>query len=113
MHSDELHFNSKNQTSTFRVPITIGPFTIRKKEAIELIDDIMACYGFYEEPSFQYDPHHLISKRRKKQKRGNYEHQGAQEMELIANQLTLPSDQEKRSELMNLVITPLVPTYAK
>ena len=86
---------------------------MRNKVAVELIDDIMACYGFFEEPFFQYDPHHLISKRRKKQKRGNYEHQGTKEMELMENKLTLPSDQEKQSELMNLVITPSVPIVAK
>ena len=47
LHSDELHFSSKKQTSTFKVPITIGPFTIRNKVVVELIDDIMACYGFF------------------------------------------------------------------
>ena len=76
MHSDELHFASKKQTSTFKVPITIGPFTMRNKAIVELIDDIMAYYGFLEEPSCQYDPHHLIPERRKKHKRGNYEHKG-------------------------------------
>ena len=73
----------------------------------------MAYYGFSEEPSCQYDPHHLISKRMKKQKRGNYEHQGTQEMELMENNLTLPFDQEKQTELMNLVVTPSVSTDAK
>ena len=73
----------------------------------------MACFGFSKDTSCQYDPHHLIPKRRKKQKRGNYKHQGTQEMELMDNKLTIPSDQEKQSELMNLVITPSVPTDAK
>ena len=113
LHSDDLHFSSKKHTSTFKVLITIGPFTIRNKETIELIDDIMAYYGFSEEPSYQYDPHHLISKRRKKQKRGNYEHQGIQGMEPMENKLTLPFDQEKQSELMNLVITPSFSTDVK
>ena len=36
LHSDELHFSSKMQNSTFKVPITIGPFTIRNKVAVEL-----------------------------------------------------------------------------
>ena len=95
LHLDELHFSNKKHTSRFKVPITIGPFTVRNKVVVELIDDIMACYGFLEESSFQYGPHHLISKKKKKQKRGNYEHQGTQEMELMANKLTFLSDQEK------------------
>ena len=108
LHSDELHFSSKKQTSTFKVPITIGTFTVRNKVVVELIDDIMAYYGFLEEPSCQYDSHHLISKRRKKQKRGNYEHHGTQELELMANKLTFLYDQEKLNEPKNMDITPLV-----
>ena len=113
LHSDELHFSSKKQTSTFQFPITIGPFTVRNKVVVEFIDDMMACFDFYEEPFYQYDPHHLISKRRKKQKRRNYEHQGNQEMDLMANKLTLPSDPEKQNELINLVTTPSIPIDAK
>ena len=46
LHSDELHFSSKKQTSTFKVPITIGLFTVKNRVVVELIDDIMACFGF-------------------------------------------------------------------
>ena len=113
LHSDELHFASRKQTSTFKVPITIGCFIVRNKAAVELIDDIMACYGFLEEPSCQYDPHHLISKRRKKHQRGNYEHQGTQEMDLMENKLTFLFDQEKLNEPKNMNITPIVSTDDK
>ena len=34
LHSNELHFSSKNQTSTFKVLITIGPFIVKNREAI-------------------------------------------------------------------------------
>jgi len=47
LHSDELDFSSKKQTSTFNVPITIGPFIVKNRESIDLIDDIMACFGFF------------------------------------------------------------------
>ena len=97
LHFDKLHFASKKQTSTFIVPITIGPFIVRNKVVMELIDDRMAFYGFLEEPSCQYDHHHLISKRRKKQKRGNYENQGTQEMEVMENKLTFLSNHEKKN----------------
>ena len=56
LHSDELHFSSKKQTSNFKVPITIGPFTVKNKAAIELIDDIMTCFRFIPDEAFQYDP---------------------------------------------------------
>ena len=94
MHSDLVHFASRNQASSFKVPITLGPFTVKNKSAVELIDDIMACFGFQEEPSCQYDPHHIISNRRKKQKIIRYDHKGTVEMEQMANKLTLSSEEE-------------------
>ena len=90
LHSDELHFSSKKQTSTFKVPITVGPFTVRNRAAIKLIDDMMSCFSFARDFSCQYDPLHIISKKRKRHKRDNYEHQGTLEMEQMANKLTLP-----------------------
>ena len=73
--------------------------------AIELIDDIMACFWFASYLAFQYDPLQLISKKKKKQKRGNYEHQGTLDMEEMANKLTLPTDLDRKSEMMDLVTT--------
>lgn len=99
LHSDELHFSSKKKTSTFKVPITVGPFTIKNKEAIVLIDDMMACFGFSQDFSCQYDPLHIISKKRKRQKRGSYEHQGTPEMEQMGNKLTLPSYPDRYNEM--------------
>ena len=52
LHSDAFHFASKNQASSFKIPITLGSFTVKHKSAVELIDDIMDCFGFQEEPSY-------------------------------------------------------------
>ena len=73
-YSYELHFSSKKQTSNFKVPITIGPFTIINKATIDLIDDIMACFRFVPDEACKYDPLQLISNKKKRQKRRNYEH---------------------------------------
>ena len=94
LHSDLLHFASRNQASSFKVPITLGPFIVKNKSVVELIDDLMVCFGFQEEPSCQYDPHHIISNRRKKQKIIRYDHKGTVEMEQMANKLTLSSEEE-------------------
>lgn len=51
LHSNELHFSSKKRTSNFKVPITIGPFEVRNKATIELIDDIKACFKFFPDES--------------------------------------------------------------
>ena len=106
LHSDELHFSSKKQTSSFKVPITVGPFTIRNKVAIELIDDIMACFRVIPDEVCQYDPLQLISKKKKKQRRGNYEYHGTPEMMELENKLTLHTDPDREIEMMDLITTP-------
>lgn len=106
LHSDELHFSSKKQTSNFKVPIPIRPFIVKKKETIELIDDIMACFRFASYFSCQYDPLQIISKKKKRQNRRNYEHQGTPKMEQLANKLTVPTYHDRQTEMMDLVTTP-------
>ena len=105
LHSYELHFSSKKQSSNFKVPITIGLFIVKNKATIELIDDIMACFRFTPNVACEYDPLQLISKKKKKQKRGNYEHQGTPEMMQLANKLTLHTDPDREIEMMDLVTT--------
>ena len=65
----------------------------------------MACYIFVLDESCQYDPLQLISKKKKKQKRGNYEHQGTPEMMQLANKLTLHTDPDRETEMMDLITT--------
>ena len=76
LHSDELHFSSKKRSTNLKFPIIVGPFTVRNKAAIELIDGIMSCFSFSTNEGCKYDPLHIISKKKKRQKRGGYEHQG-------------------------------------
>jgi len=69
----------------------------------------MACFGFAMDPSCQYDPYHLISNKKKKQKRGRYEHQGTQEMEQMANQLSFPLGLLQIEQAQDMEILTLVP----
>ena len=62
----------------------------------------MDCFGFQEEPSCQYDPHHIISNRRKKQKRSKYDHKGTEEMEQRANKLVLSGEEERSDEIEDM-----------
>ena len=78
---------------------------MKNRVDIELIDDIMDCFGFASYFECQYDPLHLISKKKKRKNRGNYEHQGTPEMEQMTNKLALPTDPDRQSEMMDLVTT--------
>ena len=53
---------------------------------------------------------HHIKENKKKQKRGNYEHQGTPELEHMANKLTLPSDIDRQNEMMDLATTSTIQT---
>jgi hypothetical protein len=89
-HVDLQHFSSKKHASSIKLPITIGPFTVKSKEVINLIDDIMASFKFPIDVACQYDPYHLIANKKKKLKRGTYQHQGTEEMDKTANLLSYP-----------------------
>ena len=77
--------------------ITIGPFTVKNKTTIQLIEDILACFTFEEDVSWQYDPIKIIQEKTRKLKRGKYDHKDTSEMEKLANKFTY-SDEEKDSE---------------
>jgi len=108
LHSDLVHFASRNQASSFKVPRTLGPFTMKHKSIVELIDDIMACFGFQEEPSCQYYPHHIISYRRKKKKRSRYDHKGTVEIKQMANKFTLSSEEEESDDIEEMYTTAMI-----
>ena len=88
-----IQFSSKNQVASFKLPLTIGPFTVKNKEVVKLIDEMMACYKFEEDQACQYDPYHIISYKRKKLRRGGYEHKGTIEMEKPTKKLTYSSEE--------------------
>ena len=52
----------------------------------------MASFKFPIDVACQYDPYHLIANKKKKLQRGNYQHQGTEEMEKNANLLSYTSN---------------------
>ena len=48
LDSNYIHLTSRNQAGTFKVPMTIGPFTVKNKNVAKLIEDIMVCFQFEE-----------------------------------------------------------------
>ena len=60
LESDYVHFTSRNKVGTFKLPMTVGPFTVKNKNDAKLIEDIMACFKFKEDIRCQYDPLGII-----------------------------------------------------
>ena len=78
--------------------MTIGPFTVKNKNDVKIIEEIMACFQFEEDISCQYDPLGIIQEKRKKLKWGVYEHKGTEEMNKLANKLVFIDGHEWDSE---------------
>lgn len=64
--SDYIHFTRRNQAGTFKLPVTVGPFTVKNRNVVKIIEEIMTCFQFQEEISCQYDPLGIIQDKRKK-----------------------------------------------
>lgn len=60
-NSDYVHFSSNNQATSFKFPIPVGPFTVKSKVTVKLIDEMLVCFNFEEYMACQYDPCQIIS----------------------------------------------------
>ena len=58
----------------------------------------MICFQFEEDISYQYDPLGIIQEKRKKLKRGVYEHKDTEEMSKLANKFTFSDEGKSYSE---------------
>ena len=78
--------------------MTVGPFTLKNKKVVKLIGEIMICFQFEEDIFCQYDPLGIIQEKRKKLKRGVYEHKGTKEMSKLTNKLAFSDGDESDFE---------------
>lgn len=58
--SDYIHFTTRNQEWTFKLPLTVGPFIVKNWNVAKIIEEIMVYFQFEEDISFQYDPLGII-----------------------------------------------------
>ena len=59
---------------------------------------MLVFFNFEEDQACQYDPCQIVSNKRKKLKRGSYEHTVTPEMKELANKLTYSSQEKTDSE---------------
>ena len=62
------------------------------------MEEMLVCFNFEEDQSYQYDPCKIISNIRKKLKRGNYDHKGTPEKKELANKLIFSSKEGQDSK---------------
>ena len=63
---DYIHFSKQNQAASFKLPTTIGPFTVKNRSTTQLIKDMLTCFRFEGYVSCQYDLVRVIHEKRKK-----------------------------------------------
>ena len=78
--------------------MTIGPFTVKNRNVVKIIEEVMACFQFEDGISCQYDPLGIIQDKREKLKRGVYEHTGTERMNKLENKLVFSDGDESESE---------------
>ena len=54
--------------------MAVGPFTVKNKSALPMIENFLKEKGFAMEATINYDPHHIISNRRQANKNKPSEH---------------------------------------
>ena len=67
------HFLSFRKSSNINFPWSIGPFVIKNKVVLQLIEILIRGMGFPTEAAINYDPHHIISNKRQANKNNPFE----------------------------------------
>ena len=58
------HFINFRKASEIKFPWKIGPFIIKDKVALLMVEGLMQEMNFKKDTPINYDPHHIISQRR-------------------------------------------------
>ena len=71
---DEEYFLSYKKSSNLVFPEEVGPYIVRSRDALPLVTNLISGMGFSVGEAVNYDPHQIISKRRKAHKCNPFEH---------------------------------------
>ena len=77
--------------------MTVGPFIVKNRNAVKIIEEIMVCFQFEEDIACQYDPLGIIQEKRRMLKQEAYEHTRTERMSKLANKLTFLDGYESDS----------------
>ena len=80
------HFwNLKKKTSNFKFNANIGPFIVKSRSTLPVVERFLKDMNFREAKILRYDPHHIISQRRLQNNNVPFEHQEVEGLEKLAN----------------------------
>ena len=85
---EEEHFGEFKKSFDAKFPLKAGPFIFKNKSSLLVIEKLLEVMDFQKEEKMNYDPHHIISQRRKLKKNKPFDHQiteGLDKMENLSN----------------------------
>ena len=71
---EEEHFLNSRKSSNLIFPLEVGPYKVRSKASLPLVGNLLKGMEFSLEQAKNYDPHQVISKRRKAHNSKPFEH---------------------------------------
>ena len=59
--AEEEHFVAFKKSSDVKLPLKVGPFIIKNKSALLVVEKLLEVMDFQKEEKMNYDPHQIIS----------------------------------------------------
>ena len=108
---EEEHFGAFKKSLNVKFPLKVGPFIFKNKSALLVIEKLLEVMDFQKEQKVNYDPHHIISQRKKLNKNKPFDHEiveGLDKIEFFSNfEENLEADEDKRNRLTTVAQTPV------
>ena len=89
------HFLNFKNSNEIRYPWDVGPFIIKNKVALPMIESLLKEMGFFTKAAINYDCHHVISIRRQALKRNPFENFEVVGLAQAANWSDYPYETQK------------------
>ena len=98
LSADQAHFVPSKKGYIFRLPNTVGPFTIDSRHTLSSVERMLREINFPRGDAWHYDPTGFITRRKKKIKSTTYDHELRALIEWKANYDSWPLDTEMEAE---------------
>ena len=72
--SDHKNIIGIHAKTNFRLPKKVGTFIVNESTVKPIVEKLLNYYHFQKDKDIKYDPHHILSNKRKEKKVTTYEH---------------------------------------
>ena len=93
------HFLNFKKSIEIKYPWVVGPFVIKNKVSLPMIERLLKEMVFFTKPNVNYDPHHVISNSRKAMKINPFEHEEIVGLREASNWYDYPKESPKDTDM--------------